>query len=334
MLSYRYKKPAACIISGLFLCFSLAFCNLSNAQSGSPFITRNQSPLSLIYGIPAATPARLLEENNSRWISSLNISNTLIAQSGTNDQLFIDLETWQLNLFYDYGLKQNWMLRVHLPVIAHTGGIFDSAIDNYHKTLGFPRGLQPGLPYNQISIDYTQDNTSQLNISSKQKDIGDIAFQLAWQMKKSNDIAISYWTSLKLPTGDYKKLTGSGGTDIAAWAAMDYRLNDSRWLFGQAGLLYMHNNKVLPDIHNNWGTFAMAGIKFQPWKPVELKAQLEFHSALFDTDIKFMQQSYQLTFGGSYLINTQQKLDFAVGEDIKSGTSPDVSFNISWWISL
>ena len=304
------------------------------AQPTSPFLTRNQSPLSLIYGIPYASPARLLEQDKSRWISSLNISNTLIEQKGTSDQLLVDLETWHLNLFYDYGLNENWMLRVQLPLIAHSGGIFDSLIDTYHQTFGLPEGLQPNFPYDQIAITYSQNNVNQIDITNRKKGLGDIAVQIAWQQKNSNSMAISYWGSLKLPTGNYRNLTGSGGTDIAIWAAMDYELIDTRWLYGHAGLLYMHNNKVLNDIHNDWAIFASTGIKFQPWNTIELKAQLELQSAIFDTDIKFMGHVYQLTFGGSYLINNKQQLDFAVAEDISPGASPDVNFNISWWINF
>jgi Protein of unknown function (DUF3187) len=334
LLSYCYKKPAGCIISGLFLCFFLAFSYNANAQSGTPFLTRNQSPLSLIYGIPYASPARLLEQNKSRWISSLNISNELINQTGSNDQLLVDLETWQLNIFYDYGFIKNWMFRLQLPLISHTGGILDSPIDSFHQALGFPEGLRPRYPQNQIAINYSQNNTNQINITSNQKDLGDISLQLAWQSKKSNNMAISYWSSIKLPTGNHKKLTGSGSTDIATWASIDYQLNNTRWLYGQAGLLYMYNNKVLKAIHNKWATFANFGIKFQPWQPIILKTQIDFNSALFDSNIRFMSDAFQLTFGGSYLLNEKHKIDFSIGEDIKRNSSPDVSFNISWWVNF
>lgn len=334
MLSYRYKKPAGCIISGLFLGFFLGFGNPGNAQSGTPFLTRNQSPLSLIYGIPYASPARLLEENKSRWISSLNISNELIKQTGSSDQLVVDLETWQLNFFYDYGLDENWMFRLQLPLIAHTGGLLDSAIDSFHQALGFPEGLRPNYPRNLMAINYRRNNVDQINISSSEKDLGDISLQLAWQAKKSGNMAISYWSSLKIPSGDYKKLTGSGSTDIATWGSMDYQLKDTRWLYGQAGLLYMYDNKVLEEIHNNWATFANLGIKFQPWRPLELKAQLDFNSALFDSELLFLRDVLQLTFGGSYLTDHNNRIDFSVGEDLKREASPDVSFNISWWVNF
>ena len=334
MLSYCYKKPAGYIISGLFLGFFSALSNVVNAQPGTPFLTRNQSPLALIYGIPYASNARLLEQNKSRWISSLNISNQLIDQAGSNDQLVIDLETWQLNLFYDYALNNNWMFRLQLPLVAHSGGILDSPIDAFHQALDLPEGLRPLFPRNEITINYRQSNVDIINVNSNQKDMGDISLQLAWQAKKTNNMAISYWGSLKLPTGDYRKLTGSGSTDIASWGSIDYQLNSSHWLYGQLGLIYMQNNKVLNDIHKKWGIFSNFGIEFQQWNPITLKAQIDFNSALFDSNILFMGDVYQLTFGGSYLLDEMHKIDFSIGEDIKRSSSPDVSFNISWWVNF
>ena len=314
---------------GFFLVFTSAI-----AQPASPLLTRNQSPLSLIYGIPYASPARLLELNKSQWISSLNISNTLIEQKGSNDNLLIDLETWQLSLLFDYGFTENWMLRIQLPMIAHTGGILDSSIDKFHQVFNLPEGLRPFFPQDEITINYRRNNSNIINISSNQKDIGDISLQLAWQEKKSNTMAVSYWSSIKLPTGDYKKLTGSGSTDIASWGSVDFQLNSNHWLYGQLGLIFMHNNKVLNDIHKKWAIFSNFGIEFQAWQPITFKAQIDFNSALYDTNILFVGDVYQLTFGGSYLYNEKNKIDFSIGEDIKTSSSPDVSFNISWWINF
>ena len=333
------KKPAAFKVSGLFFILLLTFSLTTLSQSAfaehpRPFLTRNQSPFSLIYGLPLATSAQLLPSGKSRWISSFNISNTLNSQANKNDSLFIDIETIQLNLLYDYSFKTNWMLRLQLPFISHSGGILDSAIDSYHQALNLPEGQRPGYPRDLIGINYTQNNTPQLNIDSSQKSAGDLSIQLAWQAQQSESHAISYWLSLKLPSGDSEKLTGSGATDISAWTSMDYRISRSNWFYGQAGLLYMGDSKVLQSIQNNWAFFGNAGIKFQAWDRIALKAQLDLHSAFYDSDIEFLGEVIQITFGGSYAISQKHKLDFAIAEDIKNAASPDVNFNISWWIYL
>lgn len=338
MLGRPKKEPADLTISGFFLGFFLLFSlllvsNNSFAEAPAPFLTRNQSPFSLIYGLPLASQAKLLEAGQSRWINSLNISNTLNAQSTDTDSLLVDIETRQLNLIYDFSIKENWMLRFQLPLIQHSGGFLDSYIDKYHQALGLPENLRPEFPRDEIHIIYEQQDIEQININSQQSSLGDISIQLAWQATQSEQSNLSYWLSLKLPTGDESRLTGSGATDLAAWASLDYRLNATRWFYGQSGILYMGDGEVLQNFQNSWALFAVTGIKFEPWKNIELKTQLDMHSSLYDSDIKFLGHVIQLTFGGSYHFNRQHILDFAVVEDLNSGASPDVNFNITWTIN-
>jgi len=306
----------------------------SFANHPSPFLSRDESPFSLIYGLPLASSAKLLENKQSRWISSLNISNTINLQANANENLFIDIETWNVNFLYDYGFKENWMLRVQLPYIVHSAGILDSAIDSYHQALGLPEDIRPDFPQDQIHINLSRNAETLIDINDPQSALGDISIQMAWQAQQSEQSAISYWLSLKLPTGDADKLTGSGAADIAGWAAINYRLNNTRWLYGQGGLLYMGDSDLFKSSQNNFAAFGNAGIKFQPWNSIELKTQLDMHSAFYDSNLEFLGPVIQITFGGSYIINSKHKLDFAVAEDIKNGASPDVNFNISWWINF
>jgi len=336
-------KPAVLLFSRFFLSLaflSLAFLSLalfsatpSLAEPVSPFLTKNQSPFSLIYGLPLASSATLLKEDQTRWISSLNLSNTINSQTGSNDSLFIDIETWQLNLIYDYGLTDAWTLRLQLPMIAHSGGFMDAPIDAYHQALGLPEGIRPQITHDQIEVNYSQNNIQQLLLNTEQASIGDIFIQFAFQAAHSEQGSTSYWLGVKLPSGDADKLTGSGATDISAWVASNYRLNDTRWVYAQGGVMYMSEGDVLPEIQNNWALFANAGIKFQPWNSIELKAQLDIHSAFYDSEIEFLGDILQLTFGGAYHFNKKHRLDFAVAEDIQQEASPDVNFNISWWVN-
>lgn len=322
-------KPAACIASGFFLIFFSLFSTYSSADTHEPFATRNQSLFSLIYGLPVASPAELLTSGQSRFTSSLNITNTLNIQSSNNEQLQVDIETWQLKLVFDLGLSSNSMLRFQLPYIAHSGGLLDSPIDNYHQALGLPEDLRPGFPHNQLLVIYEQ-NSEQLRLDQRQQQIGDISIQLAWQHSQTEDMSLSYWLGLKLPTGDASAYTGSGHLDLAGWAAASYRLKDTRWLYAQAGILYMSDTDTLKSIHNNWAGFANLGMKFEPWQKLQLKAQFDMHTALYDSQLEFLGHVVQLTFGGSYLPNKQNSFDLAIAEDIQSGASPDVTFNLSW----
>lgn len=333
--TYSLKKATHYIISGFFYVLILLLSTPGlTQQRPSPFTTRDESPFSLIYGLPIASPASLLKNKQSRWSSSLSISNTLNTQSSNNESLLIDVESLHVNLLYDYGFNDNWMLRVQLPYISYSGGFLDSAIDAYHQALGLPESSRPNFPSDQININVSLNNQAVTLVNSAQKALGDVSIQVAWQAQHSENIALSYWTSLKLPTGNEDKLTGSGGTDIASWAAMDYRLSDTRWLYGQGGVLYMGDSKILQNIQINWAAFATAGIKFQPWNSIQLKAQFDFHSALYDSELTFFDHVIQITFGGSYIANKKHSVDFSIAEDIKSASSPDVTFNMSWIVNL
>lgn len=248
-----------------------------------------------------------------------------------DEQLVLDTENWNLNLLMDYALNGDWMLRIQLPYVVYTGGIFDTSIDNYHQALGFSRDIRPYFPKDQTSISYL-DNNHQLLLDSRQASLGDTSFQLAWQHKRSTELSISHWMSIKLPTGDAEKLTGSGAVDLAAWSAMNYRLSETRWLYTQAGVLYMGDSDVIQLRQKRFAVFAYAGMKFEPWNGVELKAQLDTHSPLYDSQLRIFDHSIQLTFGGSYQINKTHQLDISASEDIYRGSAPDINLNISWWI--
>ena len=332
MFNCSKKKPADSLICGLFFVLFFLFIHSSHATHPAPFLTRNQSPFSLIYGIPFATSAQLLEKNQSRWISTINISNTINKQSKADELFFIDIETLHTTFLYDYSFDKNWMLRIQLPYIVHSGGFLDSTIDTYHQALNLPENIRPSYAHNEININYQQNNIQQLNITDRQQSLADISLQLAWQKNSTTEHALSYWLNLKLPTGDAKKITGSGALDISTWVSADYKLKNSRWIYGQAGILYMGDSDVLTDNHKNWATFYNIGTIFHPWEKWELKTQFDIHSAVYQSDIKFLSHVIQFTFGGSYQLNLTDKIDFAVVEDINSGASPDVNFNIGWWV--
>ena len=322
------KNPARLLSRGVFYC--LLFLNHKlYATEISPFATRDQNPLVMIFGLPVATPANIVKNDESYFITSINISNTINRQQTGNEFLFVDAESYQLNLMYEKGLSDKWMLRIQIPLIGHSGGFLDSWIDGYHDTLGLPEDIRPLYPRDQLSIRYDNGGNTLLDVQESTSGLGDIAFQFARQVETSNDFALSYWASIKLPTGDSSKLTGSDSTDLSLWIASHTRVSEVTALYGNLGILFMSNSKILKQQQKNTAVFAVAGIQYQAWQSVLLKAQIDAHSALYKTDMDFMGNVIQFTFGGTILMQNHTSLDIAVAEDIDSGTSPDVNFNFT-----
>ena len=327
------KNPVRQMTNGVF--YGLLFVagglpGLALAAGALPFATRDQNPLVLIYGLPTATAARIIQPGQTRLTGSLNMSNTINAESPGNESLFIDVESYQFNVVYDYGLNPQWMLRLQLPLIKHSAGFMDDWIDRYHDLLGLPQNIRPAYPNDQIHIDYRNNGNQLLSMQQSAAGMGDVSLQAAYQARADDSGNLSYWASLKLPSGNSDKLTGSGSTDLAVWLAADRRLLDSMWLYANVGGIYMTDSEVLPEQHNNGALFGSAGMQFHPWKPVQLKLQLDGHTAFYDSATDFLGRVVQLSFGGTVIISKQSSLDIAVAEDIQTGASPDVNFNLTW----
>lgn len=287
------------------------------------------NPLVLPYGLPLPSPARLMSVNEQSFTTSLNVSNTINVELVGNEELFVDVETYQMNLIHNWGFD-DWMLRLQLPFTSHSSGFLDDWIEKYHDIMHLPEDIRPLYPQDDLAISYTLDGSTLLSIDQRASDLGDIAFQTAFQAIRRPDFALSFWAGLELPTGNSDKLTGSGSVDVSFWLAMDKGFIEDRWLYANLGLLFISGGDLLPGQKKHSILFGNLGMQFHPWRMIILKAQLDMHTAFYDSSTDFLDHVVQLTFGGSVLISDQHRLDIAVAEDALPGTSPDVNFNISW----
>lgn len=324
------KNPAGCHGCRVFLCLiNLLVFSSSHAQIPTPFLTRDMNPLVLPYGLPLPAPARLLSANEQSLTTSLNVSNTINGELVGDENLFVDVESYQLNLVHDWGFDQ-WMLRLLLPFTGHSGGFLDDWIEKYHDIINLPEDIRPDYQQDDLTIDYSVRDNNLLSFDQRTIDLGDIAFQTAYQVIRQSDFALSFWAGLELPTGDSQELTGSGSVDASFWLAMDRGYSHDHWLWANFGLLLISGGDLLPGQLKPSVLFGNLGMQFHAWQMILLKAQLDIHTAFYNSDTKFLGHAIQLTFGGSVLITDQHRLDIAVAEDVIPGTSPDVNFNISW----
>ncbi len=325
-------KNPACFACRVFYClfFILSISQVSLADNISPFPSRDQNPFTLIFGLPTPTAGKLLSNKQSRFSSTVNLSNTINLQQNNNEQLFVDVEIYQLNLSHDQALNDTWMFSVELSFLSMGRGVMDDWIDRYHQLVGLPEGIRPSLPTDQFNISYTSNNISRVNTQQGTSSIGDTTLKLAHQLRTNHDSNLSLWGSIKLPTGNSQKLSGSGAFDIALWMAYDQALTSSSGWFMNVGNIFLGSGDILSTQQKNTALFASTGFQFHPWQAILLKAQLDMHQAFYDSSLDFLGDVIQLTFGGSILINKNSRLDIAVAEDIQVAASPDVNFNINY----
>ena len=173
-----------------------------------------------------------------------------------------------------------------------------------------------------------------LNLTSPGEGIGDIRINggVQWRKaKKPGDPNITLRSSLSLPTGDSKKLLGSGGMDAAFWVSADRAVSwfDSPGgLWGGAGILLLGEGDVLADQQRDIVMFGSIGGGAKVWSGVSLKLQIDVHTALYNKSSlnQINSNAVQLIMGGDIELDKNIKLDLAVKEDPTVYSSPDVVF--------
>ena len=218
-----------------------------------------------------------------------------------------------------------------MPLIHQSSGIFDSAIDNWHQFFGLPRGQRPAVEHDQYNIQYDFQSQSLINLNESSTTLGDIQIALAHPLIEDKNTNLSMWASIKLPTGDKNKLSGSGATDFSAWLAMNQKLNKNWVLNLNAGAVVLGDDNYHDIALSDYALYGHVMLGWLFTDNINLKIQLQGHSSYYEkSQLDILSDTYLLTFGTSIKINSCQQLDFAVSEDVKVSASPDISLLINW----
>lgn len=307
----------------------------SASASADPFPTRDQNPLLAGYGLPLPMRARLPANGASSAALDFNWSNTELRQGNGEEAAIVDAETREARLALLRSLSDRIAVQLQIPYRYTGAGSLDGFINGWHDFFGLPEGARPELPDDRMLIAYERDDTTALYIDStldferSLSGIGDISADLGYQLRATTSSATAAWLSLKLPTGDADKLTGSGAIDVALTLAGEYRLADRWTAYAQAGVTWLGDGDLLPERQRSVVWSGLAGIGWQAWRGLTLKLQVDAHSAAFDDiDLDYFGDAVILTVGGDYRFASGWQLDAGVSEDIAVETSPDVVFVI------
>jgi len=302
----------------------------------SPLPTRDQNPFNLIHGQPLPVDANIADKNQIHVNTSLSITNTLNIEQVGNDSIFLDYESYQINLGLQYGLGNNWAMQMNIPVIQQGGGFLDSTIDKWHETFNLSEADRPKVANDQYRIQRVENNASISNLQSESTRLGDLQLSLGNAFYQSKKTTVSLWAGLKLPTGDAEKLTSNDAIDLSLWLAANHRLSQNWYFNGNAGLVfpaaYISGDKTKNN--ENLETQVVFGHAMLAWQLVEwldLKMQVNGHTSYYENNsLRLLGTTYVGTFGASFHVNSCNDIDVSVSEDIKVSASPDVSFMLNW----
>jgi len=318
----------------VFVLFTLLFIQPADAAEIRAFHNNNQLPFHQIFGLPSLDNSPLIQAGD--WRSSIvtTISNTyeldgIFFDSG--EEIAIDGETHRFSLVVNYALRDNLQLGFEIPYVKHSGGFLDDFIYEWHDFFNQPQNGRDKDESDEINFIYTNSDRDEFGIDSSQNGIGDVRLNVAYSRPLEKDRALIYSAEVKLPTGDFDKLTGSGGTDVSVGVTINdpHSLGEMNvTLFGGLAAMYLGDiDSDLSDDQYNFAMAARAGFGWQASKKFQLKLQFDGHTPLYDSDLEEMgDPSLQIVIGGSLLFTEDVYLDLAITEDIIVETAPDVGF--------
>jgi hypothetical protein len=305
---------------------ALSLLLISALATAEPFPTRDLNPLLAGFGLPSALPARMSGESWSMALD-LNWASTALAQRAGAEQLIVDAEIREARLTIRHALPGGFAAQLQLPYRYTGGGVLDEAIDGWHDLFGLPEGARATMPTDRIRIAYARNGSVLFDVNSSTTGLADISLDVGRSLHSSPSGSVAAWLSIKLPTGDADRFTGSGATDVSLAVAGERLLGENWSMFGQAGVTWLGEGERLPAQQRDFAWSALAGIGWRAYRGLSLKAQLDAHSAVFEeADLDFLGDALVLTVGGDYRFASGWQLDVAVSEDIAVESSSDVVF--------
>lgn len=296
-----------------------------------PLLTQDQNPFSLIHGQPQPVAAQLPEAGSAHWSLTLDITNTLNAETSPTEKLYLDYESYQLRFSLLYGLSEDWALKIDVPLIHYGEGFLDNTIDSWHDIFGLPRADRPNVTDNQFRIFYARNDQPLIDLDTAGSGLGDIQFALGRNLAQTQHSSLSLWFSADLPTGDQARLTGNERSGLALWLAADYRFNAAWSVDANAGILFPGNHQLATLAVEHQVYFAYTGLHWRAHEMFDLRFQLNAHSQFYaDSQLLLLGPAYNMVLGTRIHVSECSDLDLAFSEDIQVGATPDVSFLLNW----
>lgn len=317
------------------LLLALAWAATAGAATDMPrFPLADRGPLNGLLGMPDGWVRPGGPAAELGW----QAANNAMGQQSGGEALLLDGETHTVTLRWQRQFGGRLSLGLALPWMAHGGGFLDGAIDDWHDALGLSDGIRPDLPGNDLRYEYARDGRPAFAVDDATSGLGDLRTAAALRLVSPGDgrLTVDVTADLKWPTGEARRLTGSGGTDLAlglrlalppdAAAAGAGRFGWS----AQAGLMWPGDadDPLPPPAGQVW--YYDAALAWAVAAPLDLIVQAQGHSGAWQSGLKMLgQEALQLGVGALWRVGGRYSLRLGVFEDIRTDTTPDFALELA-----
>jgi hypothetical protein len=292
-----------------------------------PFGIRNLNPLVAIFGLPAWDTIR----SGTHLSTTVELANHYRLSRRGSDLLVLDGETLRTTVSFDRALNERWSVGVEMPYYRQSGGILDDLIDVWHSAFGLPDGGRNNRPEDELLFVLGDAGGPFFALDDSGGGLGDTQLKLARAFGPDGRFIVQ--GMIKLPTGDEDILAGSGSSDwgvtLLRTRATTMRDRPAGFFWG-VGVLDMGKADLIEFEAEKATYTAIVGGSWRIWPRAGLKAQLDFHSPFFNSELEELgEKAIEATFGGWIRPNERAHFEFAIVEDLEVSTAPDVVLHMA-----
>ncbi|HKQ96547.1 MAG TPA: DUF3187 family protein [Candidatus Polarisedimenticolia bacterium] len=257
------------------------------------------------------------------------------ATTSSRHAYYVDGETARMTIGMTWGVSRRVEIDATLPLLAHGGGVLDSAINEFHSSFHLPDGGRPDFANDQYVVGLTDDGeTLFLGEAPQGLGMGDLLLEARVALSGGHERrhAVAAVGAIEIPTGDPDRLDGNGTVDVAAGVEATWRAVRSTWNMGAAYAIpgtfdpapgLAPRNRIAGYVsaavllENRWSAlFALHGVT----GPFGREQGGSLGGTSLETSIGFR---HQATGGGVF--------EMAVLENLTSEHNvPDVGFYLAW----
>jgi hypothetical protein len=292
------------------------------------FPLRSHNPFLQVYGLPPFATHELVAPDGIDINVAFDIANDMDDADRLGEVLVIDAELRTLNLSIRRRVSERFEIGLDVPYLDFSGGFLDRVIYDFHDLVGLSNSTRDG-PNDLFQLYMEKNGVTLFDATKPSSGIGDL--QVSAALKLGN---ATLRASVKAPTGDPDKLTGSGAVDLAvglyagaATTVFDRRLSCS----GFAGVLALGDGDVLPTLQRSAVPYAGLALRWRATARLSLATQVYAQGPYLDAALDELGgNTFQLAFGGDYRFPAQRLLlRFAIAEDIAAAAAPDFAAHLS-----
>ena len=341
------KRISVCVILTVLIPISA----LAQRDPFGPFAVRDQFPIKLLFLSLRPEQAELIPDGEMRFSARFAYSNTYAVTRPIGDpqqpadyyqaaplseyRLFVDTETLRMVFDLAWRIDARWEIGVEAPLIVQSGGFLDSTVEGFHGLFNLSNGGRKETSRNAYGVFVVRDAQFWI-VHSRAPPVrfGDVVFRLKSPLLSAGPPwpTISLLTAVKLPTGRFGQLTGSGGTDLQIALLLSQRLGNKFLLH------YNLAHTKLGDPDRNTGfpvrsaiISQMLAIEYMTTSKLSVVTQILANTSLFPKGQlgPLDRTAYEINAGIKYALTPEMKLEIGIIENMSQyQNTPDVALHV------